>query len=162
MDADFLPQHIVHVVFDQLLLPGGMRLPIHTVISPGAGVLQFVPAKQINESKLSQGKAAAKGKVSEAKEQIKQQIATLKKQVMGPDKVHRLERLALSQSPYRPQYLDSGTSFTADVQQMLPFGSEQLKPGMVSDIGTIPPSGGVVHAWLTTPLDSATSKKGDP
>jgi hypothetical protein len=33
---------------------------------------------------------------------------------------------------------------------------------MVSEIGTLPPSGGTVHAWLTTPLDSAASKKGDP
>jgi len=162
MDADFSPERKVRVEFDQLLMPDGRRVPIHTVVTPGAGVLQFVPAKQTKESKVAEGKAAAKGKLSQARQDVKQQIAEMKKQVSGPDKMHRLERFALTQSPYRPQYMDSGTSFNADVQEPLDFGSEQLKPETVSEIGTLPPSGGSVHAWLTTPLDSATSKKGDP
>jgi hypothetical protein len=162
MDADFSPERKVRVEFDQLLMPDGRRLPIHTVVTPGAGVLQFVPAKETKESKVAEGKAAAKGKLSQARQGIKEQIAEMKKQVSGPNKVHRLERFALTQSPYRPQYMNSGTSFNADVQEPLDFGSEQLKPEMVSEIGTLPPSGGTVHAWLTTPLDSATSKKGDP
>jgi hypothetical protein len=57
--------------------------------------------------------------------------------------------------------MDSGTSFIADVQEPLSFGSEQLKAEMLTNIGTPPPSGSLVHAWLTTPLSSATSKKGD-
>jgi hypothetical protein len=162
MNADFSPERKVQVEFDQLLMPDGRRLAIYTVVTPGAGVLQFVPAKEAKESKVGQGKAATKGKLSQARQGIKQQISEMKKQVSGPDKVHRLERFALTQSPYRPQYMNSGTSFNADVQEPLDFGSEQLKPEMVSEIGTLPPSGGTVHAWLTTPLDSATSKKGDP
>lgn len=162
MNADFSPERKVRVEFDELLMPDGRQLPIHTVVTPGAGVLQFVPAKETRESKVAQGKPAAKGKLSQARQDLKQQLAEMKKQVSGPNKVHRLERYALAQSPYRPQYMDSGTSFNADVQESLAFGSEQLKPETVMEIGTLPPSGGVVHAWLTTPLDSATSKKGDP
>jgi len=72
-----------------------------------------------------------------------------------------LERFALTESPYRPQYLDPGTNFSATVPEPLTFGSEQLKPEMVKNIGQLPASGGVVHAWLTTPLSSATAKRGD-
>jgi hypothetical protein len=57
--------------------------------------------------------------------------------------------------------VDSGTTFIADVQEPLSFGTEQLKAEMLTSIGTQPPSGSLVHAWLTTPLSSATSKKGD-
>lgn len=162
MNADFSPERKVSVEFDQLLMPDGRHLPIHTVVTPGAGVLQFVPAKETKESKIGEGKAAAKGKISQARQQLKQQIADMKKQISEPDKMHRLERFALTQSPYRPQYMDPGTSFNADVQEPLAFGSEQLNPEMVADVGTLPSAGGVVHAWLTTPLDSATTKKGDP
>jgi hypothetical protein len=162
MNADFSPERKVCVEFDQLLMPDGRLLRIHTVVTPGAGVLQFVPAKETKDNKVGQGKAAAKGKLSQARQGLKQQITEMKKQVSEPNRVHRLERFALTQSPYRPQYMNSGSSFNADVQEPLAFGSEQLRPETVSEIGTLPPSGGTVHAWLTTPLDSATSKKGDP
>ena len=48
------------------------------------------------------------------------------------------------------------------MQLPLAFGSEELKPETVSKIGTLPPGGGTIHAWLSTPLSSATTKKGDP
>ena len=162
MNADFSPERKVRVEFDQLLMPDGRRLPIQTVVTPGAGVLQFVPAKQSSQTRIGEGKEAAKGKLNEARQAVKQQIADMKKQISEPDKMHRLERFALAQSPYRPQYLDPGTSFNADLQAPLAFGSEPLKPEMVSKIGTLPPDGGIIHAWLTTPLNSATAKKGDP
>ena len=162
LNADLSPERKVRVEFDELLMPDGRQLPIHTVVTPGAGVLQLVTAPESNQSKVAQGKAAAKGKLSEARRGIKKQIASMKQQVSGPNKVHRLEKFALSQSPYRPQYINSGTSFNADVQESLAFGSEQLRPETLSEVGTLPPTGGVVHAWLTTPLDSATTKKGDP
>jgi hypothetical protein len=57
--------------------------------------------------------------------------------------------------------MDEGTTFVADVQEPLGFGSEQLTAEKLTNIGTPPPSGSLVHAWLTTPLNSATSKKGD-
>jgi len=56
--------------------------------------------------------------------------------------------------------MDSDTSFIADVREPLTFGTEELKPEALTNIGTQPPSGSLVHAWLTTPLSSATSKKG--
>ena len=162
MNADFSPERKVRVEFDQLVMPDGRLLPIQTVVSPGAGVLRFVPANATRQTKVGAGKGVVKGKLNEVRQAVKQQIAEMKKQISAPDKMHRLEGFALTQSPYRPQYLDPGTVFNANVQGTLAFGSERLKPEMVSTIGTIPPTGGVIHAWLSTPLNSATSKQGDP
>jgi hypothetical protein len=58
--------------------------------------------------------------------------------------------------------MDAGTSFNADLQTPLDFGTEPLRPETLTAIGNPPPSGSVVHALLVTPLNSATSKKGEP
>jgi hypothetical protein len=163
LNADFSPDRRVRIEFDELVLKDGRHLPIHVLVAPGSStVLRFVPASEEPQGKVAEGKEAAKGRVAQARQQIHEQIAAVKEQIHAPNKVHRLERLALAQSPYRPQYIDSGTSFIADVQEPLSFGSEQLKAETLTNIGTPPPSGSLVHAWLTTPLSSATSKRGDP
>ncbi len=104
---------------------------------------------------------AASKKVSQTRQQIRQQWAALQKQIHEPGKIHKLKRLAIAQLPVHPQYIDEGTSFNADLQQPLDFGSESVKPEALTNIGSPPPSGSVVHARLLTPLNSATSKKGE-
>src|SRR5207237_4837362 len=47
-------------------------------------------------------------------------------------------------------------------RQPLEFGAEPIRPATLSAIGTPPPSGSVVHALLVTPLNSSTTKKGEP
>lgn len=163
LNADFSPQHRVQVELDEVHLADGRTLGLHTVVAPGTnGVLQFVSANQAKEGKVAEGKAAAKSKLAQAEADAKKQLAALKAQIVSPNKIHRLERYAMAQSPYRLQYLDPGTSFNAAVPQALAFGTELMKPEMVEFIGQLPQSGGVVHAWLTTPLNSATTKRGDP
>ncbi len=163
MNADFSPQHKIRVELDEVHLSDGRVLPVHAVVAPGTnGVLQFISANQGKEGKIAEGKAAAKSKLAQAEADAIRQMAALKAQIVAPNKVHRLERYAMSQSPYRPQYLDPGTSCNASMPQLLAFGTEQLKPAMVENIGQLPESGGVVHAWLTTDLNSATAKRGDP
>ena len=116
MDADFSPSRKIQVELVELVAPGGRRLAIHTIVSPGTnGVLQFVAAKDSEQSKVAAGKALAKGKLAQAKQQVREQLAAFKTQITAPNKAHRLERYALAQSPYRPQYLDPGTSFSATV-----------------------------------------------
>lgn len=161
MNADFSPSHNVHVDFDEIVLPTGKHIEMRTAVSPSAGILNFVTAKETKQSKVGAAEARAKGKLDQARQDVKQQIEMAKKQISGPDKMHRLERLALGQSPYRPQYLDAGTSFNADLQRELTFGSETLPQQSLATIGTLPPSGGIIHAWLTTPLSSSNSKKND-
>lgn len=160
MDANFSPVRAVHVQFDELVMADGRQIPIQTVTSPAPdGVLRFVPANQ--KGKKSKVEDAASKKVSETRQQIRQQWSDLQKQIHEPGKVHKLKRLALAQLPVRPQYMDAGTAFNANLLQPLDFGNESVQPEALAEIGTPPPTGSVVHARLITPLSSATSKKGD-
>jgi hypothetical protein len=161
MDGDFSPVRAVHVQFDELVMKDGRRVGIQTVASPAPnGVLSFVPANAKTENRNKVEDAASK-KMSAAKQQIRQQWADLQKQIHEPGKMHKLKRLAIAQLPVRPQYIDAGTSFNADLVQPLDFGTESVKVEKLTEIGTPPPSGSSVHARLVTPLSSATSKKGD-
>ena len=75
----------------------------------------------------------------------------LQKQIHDPGKMHKLKRLAMAQLPVHPQYIDVGTSFNADLQQPLDFGTESVKPEALTSVGAPPPSGSSVHARLLTP-----------
>ena len=72
LDANFSPTRDVAITFDQLVLPDGRRIPLHTQVSPASqGVLQFATATEAkNQNKKSKEDAAVKlaaGKASEAK-----------------------------------------------------------------------------------------------
>ena len=140
----------------------GRRVAMQTVASPAPdGVLRFVPAneKARNTNKVQD---AAEKKVSATRQQIRQKWDDLQKQIHQPGKMHKLKRLAIAQLPLHPQYVDLGTSFNADLEQPLDFGTESVKPEALINVGAPPPSGSVVHARLLTPLNSSTSRKGDP
>ncbi len=161
MDGNFSPVRRVHVQFDELILADGRHLSMHTVASPSpGGILRFVPASEKPANTNAVHEAASK-KVGAVRQQIRQSWADLQKQIHEPGKVHRLKRLAVAQLPVHPQYIDVGTSFNADLQQPLDFGTESVKPELLTSIGAPPPTGSVVHARLVTPLNSSTSKKGD-
>lgn len=161
MDGNFSPVRSVHVQFDELVMADGRTVPMHTVASPAPdGVLKFVPANEKSQPKNKVQEAASK-KVSATRQEIRRQWAELQKQIHEPGKVHKLKRLAVAQLPVHPQYIDAGTSFNADLQQPLDFGTESVKAEALTNIGAPPPSGSAVHARLVTPLNSSTSKKGD-
>jgi len=163
MNADFSPSRKVQVNFYNILLLNGRRVPIQTTVSPASnGVLQMVPARVQKQGKVVQGKALASREIASARQQLKDEWGFAKKQLTEPGKGHKIERYAVAQLPYHPQYLDVGTSFNADLTHPLAFGNEILTPQKLNAIGTPPPAGSVVHALLVTPLSSATSKKGDP
>jgi hypothetical protein len=160
LDANFSPMRAVHVQFDELAMPDGRHLPIQTVASPAPnGVLRLVPANE--KAKTNKIHDAAGKKISATRQQIRQQWADLQKQIHEPGKVHKLKRLAIAQLPVHPQYIDAGTSFNADLQRPLDFGTESVKPELLTSVGTPPLSGSSVHARLLTPLNSSTSHKGD-
>src|SRR6202521_210258 len=166
MNGEFSPSRRVHIDFSELVMADGRHVPLQTDVSPGSGgVLQFVPASEkerLKEGKKDQARNAASRKIEEAKTELKRQWDAAKKQLHEPGKMHRLERFAVAQLPYHPQYIDPGTSFNADLRQPLDFGSEPLTPAVLEHIGTPLPAGSVVHAVLVTPLGSAQSQKGDP
>jgi hypothetical protein len=163
INADFSPPRHVHIEFDELVLASGRHLPLETVVSPASpGVLQFVPANaKQNTSVTGKAKSAASRNASELWQEAKRQWGAAKAQLHAAGKMHRLKRFVVARLPYHPQYMDRGTSFNADLEKPLDFGTEQVQPGALSVIGSPPPSGSVVHAWLVTPLNSATTKKGE-
>lgn len=159
LNADLSPKHAVRIEFDELQLPNGRTLPISTDVTGDAGgVLELVTAAPPSGSKA---KNLVARQVSEARKQIRSEWAMARNEIVQPGKFHRLERYAFTQLPYRPQYLDAGTTYDADLRVPLDFGSEPLRPGEVSDIATSPKAGSLLHAELATALSSATSKKGD-
>jgi hypothetical protein len=163
MNADFSPRRQVRITFNELQLPDGRKLPIHTEVLPGSdGVLQLVPANARKPTKTEAAKNTVSRHIDEARQQLQSSIDTAKAQLAQPDKIHRLERLGLNQLPYRPQYIDAGTTFNAELQQPLTFGEESFAADALSSIGAAATSPTVLHAELATPLSSVTSKKDDP
>src|ERR1700722_8617189 len=166
LDADFSPSRDVEISFDQPLLPGGRRVPLHTQVAPASqGVLQFATAAEAKnsgkESKESAAKKLAASKASETKKEISREWETAKEQVAAPGKMHRLKRVLIAQLPYHPQYFDAGTHFNAELIDALNFGTEELTAEKVNMVGTAPAAGSVIHALLKTPLSSATVQKGE-
>src|SRR6202162_221289 len=166
LDANFSPSRDVEITFDQLVLPDGRRVPLHTQVSPASqGVLQFATATEAkNQNKEGKENAAVKlasSKASETKQKSNREWEMAKQQVTAPGKMHRLKRLAIAELPYHPQYFDAGTRFNAELLDPLSFGTEELTPEKVHMVGTTPAAGSIIHALLKTPLTSASVQKGE-
>src|SRR5271163_2068857 len=160
LDAEFTPVRRIDVEFNELVLPDGKHIPIHTRVTPGSGeVIQFVAAADADKKKGVKDEAAEKTK--EAKEQAKREWDSATRQAKQPGKAHEIERYAIAQLPVHPQYLDSGTVYLAELQQPLDFGTEPLTPQLAASLSSAPPDGSFVRARLVTPLSSATSQRGD-
>src|SRR5580700_3689312 len=160
LNADFTPQRKIEVGFDELVLPDGKRLPLHTSVTPGTGqVIELVTAASDKEKK-SGAKDMASEKINDAKQQARQQWDSAMKQLKTPGKIRRLERYGEAQLPIHRQYIPAGTVYFAELEEPLDFGSEVMTVPMASSIGTTLPEGSVVNARLITPLSSATARKG--
>ncbi len=158
LDADFTPERKVQVEFNELVLPGGKQIPLHTTVTPGSGqTIEFVTAANESQKKTN----PTTEKVKEAKQQVKQEWSNAMKQVQEPGKAKRLERFAVEQLPVHPQYIRAGTVYFAELQEPLNFGTEPLTPELAASIGVVPPDGSLLQARLVTPLSSATSHQGD-
>jgi hypothetical protein len=163
VNANLSPYRKVSVEFDELRLADGRLLPLHGTVNPGSqAVLEFVSADKPKSGVAGTGKNLVSRKVHEAQQQVRQEWDTAKRELHSPGKAHRVERMAVSQLPYHPQYLASGTAFNLDLNQPLNFGSEVVKVEALSALGNVAPVGSAVHAVLVTPLNSATSRKDDP
>jgi hypothetical protein len=157
LNADFSPPHKVGLEFDELVLRDGRKIPLHVEVMPWSGqVMHLASAKDNKKSSV------ASGKIDQAKQEAKTRWEQAMAEVKRPGKVHRLTRYALSQLPARPQYLEAGAVYVAELQEPLDFGYEQLAPQQLASIGTALPKDSLIHALLVTPLNSATSKKGEP
>jgi hypothetical protein len=166
LDANFSPSRDAQITFDQLVLPDGRQVPLHTQVSPASqGILQFATAAESkSQNKGGKQNAAVKlasEKVSEKKQEINQEWESAKQQITAPGKIHRLKRIVIAELPCHPQYFDAGTRFNAELLDPLNFGSEELTPEKVHMVGTAPAAGSIIHALLKTPLSSASVQKGE-
>jgi hypothetical protein len=160
LNADFSPARKVQIEFDDLEMPDGHHIPIHTTVTPGSGqVIQFVTSSEGAKKKTV--KDAASEKAEQSKEEAKRQWDDAMKQVHEPGKIHKIERYAVAQLPVHPQYIEAGTVYFAELDQPLDFGTESLTPEIASALNTPPPSGSSVHVRLMTALSSATAHQGD-
>lgn len=159
LDADFTPPREVNVTFEELVLPGGKHMAMETHVTPGSGqVLQLVTA----EPDVKGGaKDEASEKAKEAKEQARQQWERAMREIHEPERMHRVVRRGQMLLPARPQYIAAGTVYFAELKTPLEFGSEVMTPEMAQGIGAELPSGALVRARLLTPLNSATTQRGD-
>jgi hypothetical protein len=160
LNADFSPARKVQIEFNDLEMPDGRHIPIHTTVTPGSGqVIQFVTSSGGEKKKTV--KDAASEKAEQAKEEARRQWDDAMKQVHEPGKMHKIERYAVAQLPVHPQYVEAGTVYFAELEQPLDFGSEPLTPEIASALNTPPPSGSSVHVRLITAVSSATAHQGD-
>jgi len=160
LDADFSPIRKIEVTFNDLMLADGRHLPLSTSVTPGSGqVIQFVAAAE--NKKANKVKDQASERTRQAKEQARQQWDNAMKQLKTPGRVHRAKRYLEAQLPVHRQFIPAGTVYFAELEKPLDFGSEVMTPQMAEAIGGPLPPGAMVHAWLVTPLTSATAQKGD-
>jgi len=159
LDADFTPARKLSVRFTELILASGEHIPVNTIVTAGSGEpIRFVTAADENPKGV---KDAASQKAHEAKEEAKKEWNAAMQQVKEPGKVHKIERYAMAQLPVRPQYIDAGTVYFAELQEPLNFGTELLTPELAASIGSVPPPGSFVHARLLNSLSSSASHNGD-
>jgi hypothetical protein len=76
--------------------------------------------------------------------------------------MEKLEDYMLAKLPYHPQYVRRGTRFDAELLDPISFGSAPVPVGSLTLVGTQPQADSVAHARLITPLNSFSSKAGQP
>lgn len=161
LDADFTPERKIEVQFHELVLADGRHLPMDTTVTPGSGqVIQFVSAAEAKEKKSVKDQATERTR--QAKEQARQEWDNAMKQLKTPGRMKRIQRYMEAQFPVHRQFVPAGTLYFAQLEKPLDFGTEVMTPQMAEAFGGPLPPGSVVHAWLETPLTSATAHKGDP
>jgi hypothetical protein len=156
LNADFTPARKVDIEFNELVLAQGKHIPLHVEVMPWSGQMM-----QLVSTKDEKRKGATSQKIDQAKQDAQRQWQDAMKEVKAPGKLRRLERFAIRQLPMRPQYIDAGTSYIAELKEPIDFGSEQLTAQQIASIGTALPKDSLIHVLLITPLNSATAKKGE-
>jgi hypothetical protein len=159
MAGDFTPLHRAEVQFTKLVMPDGREVPLQTLETTGlTSIFVLNPPKR----KPPTGNG---GVLGTAKQQVQDQIAAKTRSVIdtvrGPDKKERLAEFLLMKLPYHPQWVRKGTRFDPELSAALAFGETSIQPAALRMLATQPASDSVVHARLTTPLDSSTAKQGE-
>jgi len=142
-NGNFSPFHRYQVTFDRVILPNGRELLIDTTVPPGAAEVVHLVSKA--------GKSQDGANEPEARDEIR-----------PPRTMQRLKQFLLGQSPYRRQYLTTGTRFSASLNRELDFGSVTQMREQLAVLGDVPPADTVLHARLVLEVSSATASRGNP
>jgi hypothetical protein len=147
-NGNFSPFHRYQVTFDWLTLPDGRAVAIETTVAPGAAeVVHLVSKPQNTDEDKGEKDGGAAGPTDP---------------IRTPGKMQRLKQYLRSQSPYRRQYLEPGTRFSASLNQGLDFGSETQSEDQLADLGSLPLADTLLHARLVLEVSSATAARGTP
>ena len=164
-NGNFSPFHKYEVSFEALTLPDGRQLPLKTTVSAGtAEVVHLVSNPDKAKQKSAAGRAAdnakqeAKGKIQEAKDQARETW----KEMTAPGRMHRVKEFLLSQSPYRRQYLETGTRFVAELEAPLDFGETTRTGEELAAVGSAPVPDSTLKARLVAEVSSATATRDTP
>ena len=156
-NGNLTPFHQAHIEFNTLVLKQGKRIPVETLVSPGAAdVIRLVAGGKNKKA------GRIHGKIGEVRRQIgqseKQAIAAIK----APHKLKRIEAILSAQLPFHRQFLPAGTQFTATLRNPLTLGTEDISQQELKMVGSEIPPASTVRVWLATPLSSAKDHKGSP
>jgi hypothetical protein len=170
-NGNFSPFHQYRVTFDRLMLPDGRELTIQTTVAPGAAeVVHLVskPAKNDDEKNEKQKSGAARA-ADAAKQEVKDRVHEASAsahnaadEIRAPGKMERLKHYLMAQSPYRRQYLETFTRFSASLNEELDFGTETHTEDHLAELGSLPLANTVLHARLVLEVSSATATRGSP
>src|SRR3984893_4324227 len=136
--GDFTPPRTAHVTFDNVILPDGTAVPIHTDATIGVSdvkMAQYLP------------KSKPPG--------VRQKTKDADKPLREPNKLQRLRQAAITSLPYHPEYLDQGTIFDATLLDAIetPSPLDQAETHSLLDDGYL-------HVRLLTALNSEMSADG--
>jgi len=161
LNADFTPARKIDVEFDELVLADGRRIPFDAVVTPGSGQVMRLVSTRDEKKKKTVGDATSE-KMDEAKEEARRQWREAMKQIKEPGKMHRLKEFAVTQSPYRRQYVQPGTRFVAELEGPLDFGETTRTSEQLVAVGNEPVPDSTLKARLVAEVSSATATRGTP
>ncbi len=152
-NADFTPFYIPVVQFTSITLPTGEIVPLSTDSgTDGAPIFRIVPPIPHKGGFISREFAAAW-------QVAKDDIAIF----TAPGKGDRLLQFVYGQLPYHPQRIATGTAWTVESTEALTLPSPATSPPTLAAAPlSDAPTTWLLEGYLSSPLNSATSKLGDP
>jgi hypothetical protein len=136
--GDFTRPRTAHVTFDNIILPDGTAVQIHTDTTVGVSdvrTAQYLPKSQ--------------------RPGVRRKMKDATKPLFEPNKLQRLSQSAITSLPYHPEYLGQGTIFDATLLDAV--GTPSLVDQ--SEIHSLL-ADSYLHIRLLTPLNSGMSAAG--
>src|SRR6266850_4009758 len=130
LHGDFTHSRIAHVTFDNIILPDGTAVQIHTDTTIGVTdvkTAQYLPKSQ--------------------RPGVRRKMKDATKPLFGPNKLQRLGQAAVTSLPYHPEYLGQGTIFDATL-----LDAVETPPSVDQAETHSPLDDGYLHVRLLTPL----------